>query len=280
MTNPLQATPAHLRPSLRSLALALAVALSLPPAAHAWGPHGHRITARLAEARLTPAARAAVRELLHKGDTLVDIANWADEDGHDAVPGSSPWHYVNVPITATRYDPRYCSGGDCVVARIKHFRSVLADRRAPLRDRQRALLFLVHLVGDVHQPLHVGDNHDKGGNQTQIQFLGQGSNLHRLWDSGMINDIDRNENAWVERISPLLTPENVRSWSQGSVEDWATESLLDAQKAYFFPAGARQPIASGARLGNDYVAFGRPILERRLAQAGVRLANELNALFP
>jgi hypothetical protein len=265
---------------LHSLALALAVALASPTPAHAWGPHGHRITARLAEARLTPAARAAVRELLHKGDTLVDIANWADDEGHDAVPGSAPWHYVNVPITAPRYDPRYCPGGDCVVARIKHFRSVLADRRAPLRDRQRALLFLVHLVGDVHQPLHVGDNHDKGGNQTQIQFLGQGSNLHRLWDSGMINDIDRNENAWVERISPLLTAENVRSWSQGSVEDWATESLIDAQKAYFFPAGARHPIASGTRIGNDYVAFGRPILERRLAQAGVRLANELNALLP
>jgi hypothetical protein len=96
----------------------------------------------------------------------------------------------------------------------------------------------------------------------------------------MINNIDRNENDWVERIIPLLTPENVRSWSQGNVEDWATESLLDAKKAYFFPADARQPIASGTRLGNDYVTFARPILERRLAQAGVRLANELNALFP
>ena len=103
---------------------------------------------------------------------MVDIANWADGEGHEAVPGSAPWHYVNVPITATRYDARFCSGGDCVVERIKHFRSVLADRRAPLRDRQRALLFLVHLVADVHQPLHVGDHHDKGGNLTQVQFLG------------------------------------------------------------------------------------------------------------
>jgi hypothetical protein len=233
----------------------------------------------VAEARLTPAARAAIRDLLHEGDTLVDVSTWADEEGHEAVPGSAPWHYVNVPLGATRYDARYCAGGDCVVARIRHFRSVLADRSTPRRDRQRALLFLVHLVEDVHQPLHVGDNRDHGGNLTQIQFLGEGTNLHRLWDSGLINAIDRNERAWVERITPLLTAENIRSWSQGSIEDWATESLLDARKAYYFPAGERQPILSGTRLGDDYLTFAQPILERRLAQAGVRLANELNALY-
>jgi hypothetical protein len=263
----------------RTLALALALAVVLSPAARAWGPHGHRIATRVAEARLTPAARAAVRALLHEGDTLVDVSTWADHEGHDAVPGSAVWHYVNVPLTASGYDARYCAGNDCVVARIKHFRTLLADRRAPARERARALLFLVHLVEDVHQPLHVGDNHDRGGNTTQIQFLGQGTNLHQLWDSGLINEIDRNERAWVERITPLLTPENVREWSRGDVEDWATESLLDARKAYYFPAGTRQPLFSGTRLGSDYAAYAQPILERRLAQAGVRLANELNALF-
>jgi hypothetical protein len=279
MTNRSQALEPPFCPPLFPLLVALALPLLLAPAAHAWGPHGHRIATRVAEARLSPAARAAIRDLLHEGDTLVDVSNWADEQGHDAVPGSAAWHYVNVPLSATRYDPRYCTGGDCVVDRIKHFRSVLADRSAPRRERQRALLFLVHLVEDVHQPLHVGDNHDRGGNLTQIQFFGTGTNLHRLWDSGLINEIDRNERAWVERIAPLLTRENVRSWSQGSIEEWATESLLDCKKAYDFPAGARQPLPSGTRLGGDYVAFAQPILERRLAQAGVRLANELNALF-
>jgi hypothetical protein len=279
MIHPLQTAPTRFHVWLPSLAIGLTLPLLLPPAARAWGPHGHRIATRVAEARLTPAARAAVRALLHESDTLVDVSTWADEQGHDAVPGSAPWHYVNVPLGATRYDARYCTGGDCVVARIKHFQAVLADRAAPRRERQRALLFLVHLVEDVHQPLHVGDNRDRGGNLTQIQFFGEGTNLHRLWDSGLINEIDRNEQAWVRRITPLLTAENVRSWSQGSIEDWATESLLDAQKAYHFPAGARQPLLSGSRLGGDYVTFAQPILERRLAQAGVRLANELNALF-
>jgi nuclease S1 len=277
-------TPHHrsrTRPVLSTLSSALCLVLVLTSTreAWAWGAHGHRIATRVAEGRLTPEARAAIRGLLHEGDTLVELANWADHEGHDAVPGSAAWHYVNVPITATRYDPRDCPGGNCVVARIKHFRNVLADPRAPLRERQRALLFLVHLVEDVHQPLHVGDNRDRGGNLTQIQFLGGGTNLHRIWDSELIDAIDRNERAWAGRINPLLTPENVQSWSRGGVEDWATESLRDAQSAYHFPAGSRQALVSGIRLDRDYTAFAQPIIERRLAQAGVRLANELNAVF-
>src|SRR5262249_7779426 len=130
------------RLSSQRIALSLALLLSMAPAARAWGPHGHRIATRVAEARLTPAARAAVRDLLHAGDTLVDVSTWADEEGHDAVPDSAPWHYVNVPLGATRYDARYCPGGRCVVARIKHFRSLLANRSTPRRERQQALLFL------------------------------------------------------------------------------------------------------------------------------------------
>jgi hypothetical protein len=100
-----------------------------------------------------------------------------------------------------------------------------------------------------------------------------------LWDSDLIHAIDRDERAWIERIAPRLSPEDVEAWSRGDVEAWATESLRDARKAYHFPEGARAPIASGTRLGRDYQDFARPILELRLAQAGVRLANELNAIF-
>jgi len=249
-------------------------------AANAWGPHGHRIATRIAEARLTPAARAAVRELLHQGDTLVGESNWADHDGHDAEPGSASWHYVNVPITAPHYDPRFCAGGACVVEKIKHYRKVLADRHGPKQDRARALLFLVHFVEDVHQPLHVGDNRDRDGNQTQVQFLGEGVNLHRLWDSTLIEDFSRDERAWVEKIDPLLTAENVASWSKGGVEVWADESLQEAKKAYHYPPGSARPVESGTRLGRDYAEFALPILRLRLAQAGVRVANELNAIFP
>src|SRR5262249_16180262 len=116
-------------------------------------------------------------------------------------------------------------------------------------------------------------------NQTQVQFLGNGTNLHRLWDTDMINDIDRDERAWVERIMPSITPQDVEEWSRGGVGDGATESLQAAKKAYLFPPGGPQPVPRGTRLGKDYEAFARPIIERRLAQAGVRLANALNAAF-
>src|SRR4051794_20942755 len=142
-------TSAPARPRLTVLlACFVALIVRTPATAWAWGAHGHRIATRVAESRLTPEARAAVRELLHQGDTLVGIANWADHEGHDVAPASGPWHYVNVPITATRYEAQYCAGGNCVVDKIKHYRSVLRDQRAPLRERQRALLFLVHLVED------------------------------------------------------------------------------------------------------------------------------------
>lgn len=272
-----------MRPSYRQsvrIVLVAAIAMNAAGAAKAWGPHGHRIATRIAEARLNPAARTAVRDLLHPGDTLVGESNWADHDGHEAEPKSASWHYVNVPITADHYDARFCPGGACVVEKIKHYRKVLADRHAPKAERARALLFLVHFVEDIHQPLHVGDNHDHGGNLTQVQFLGEGVNLHRLWDSTIIDNFSRDERAWVDSIEPLLTAKNVAAWSEGHVETWADESLLDAKKAYDFPAGSTRPLETGARLGRDYAEFARPIIRLRLAQAGVRVANELNAIFP
>lgn len=245
----------------------------------AWGNHGHRIATRVAEARLTPAARAAVRELLVEGDTLLTVCNWADHDGHDAVPASAPWHYVNVPIDAPRYSDRYCKRGDCVVAKIHQFRKTLADRSAPKKDRARALLFFIHFIEDVHQPLHVGDRNDKGGNETQVQFFKEGVNLHRLWDTTMLDDASRDEREWVRRIEPLLTPANVAAWGKGSVEDWADESLAAAKKAYQDPADPSRLVVSGTRLGREYAEASVPVIRLRLAQAGVRLANELNAVF-
>jgi hypothetical protein len=260
--------------------LAATAALLVPcGSALAWGPHGHRIATRIAEARLSPEARAAVHELLHEGDTLLNICTWADEDGHTAVPGSAPWHYVNVPIDAPKYSDRYCRRGDCVVAKIQQFRKVLADRRAPKAERTRALLFFVHFVEDVHQPLHVGDHNDKGGNETQIQYFNEGVNLHRLWDSTMINDASRDEREWVQRIEPLLTEATLGAWTKGTVESWADESLAEAKKAYRDPRNPARTIATGDRLGREYAELGVPVIRLRLAQAGVRLAHELNAIF-
>jgi len=260
--------------------LLVLTALSVASPAFGWGAQGHRVVGQIAAGRLTPAAQAGIRALLNEGDTLADIANWADHEGYKVVPKSGPWHYVNVPISEARYDARYCSGGECVVGKIKHFRKVLADPGTPRRERQQALLFLVHFVGDIHQPLHVGDHADRGGNRTQVQFLGRGTNMHRLWDSDMIRHIGGDDRAWVERVERRVTPEAVEAWSRGTVEDWANDSLRAAKLAYSGPGRSTTPIASGATVGEDYVEMARPILGEQLARAGVRLANELNAAFP
>lgn len=239
------------------------------------------MASRIATARLTPAAKKAITDLLNKGDTLVDVAGWADGDeAYQVAPGSAPWHYVNVPITATKYDVRYCDDRGCVVSKIKQYRKVLANPKASRNDRQLALLYLVHFIEDVHQPLHVGDHRDRGGNSTQVQFFGRGSNLHRVWDSGVIEHQGWNDGRWVEHVERLITPANVKAWSSGTVEDWATESLNAAKLAYDQPLGPGRPMPTGTELGAAYDRFALPIITERLAQAGVRLANELNALFP
>lgn len=214
-----------------------------------------------------------------EGDTLLTICTWADSDGHDAVPGSGPWHFVNVPIDAPNYSDRFCRRGDCVVAKIHQFRKVLKNRSAPKAERARALLFLVHFVQDVHQPLHVGDRDDRGGNNTQVQYFDQGTNLHKLWDSGLIEEISRDDRDWVDRIEPLLTKDNVAEWSKGTVEDWASESLAAAKQAYRELKDGGRYIPPGAKIGREYTEAALPVLKLRMAQAGVRLANELNAIF-
>jgi nuclease S1 len=245
----------------------------------AWGPQGHRVIARVAEERLSPAAKAAIKELLIPPDTLPDIADWADKEGHDAVPGSARWHFINVPIGDARFDPRLIRDDNNVVVKIKQYRKVLSDRSKPKRERQRALLFLVHFVSDIHQPLHVGDNGDRGGNDTQIQFFGEGTNLHKLWDSDLIHRIGGDDRTWASRIERVITPETIQEWSKGSVDDWADESLQVAKLAYRPLDDAPRIIPRGFKLGEPYLVRAEPILAEQMARASVRLANELNAIF-
>ncbi len=247
-------------------AIALVGLLLAGKVALGWGRLGHRVSARLAEARLTPNARAAISNLLG-GQSLVDVADWADEQRQ--IPGSGPWHYVDVPITEPRYDPKYCPPGGCVVSKIEEFRRVLIDPRAGKAEKQQALMFLVHFLQDLHQPLHIGDNGDHGGTRLQVRFFNVGSNLHRVWDSQIIQWHSRDEEQCFRELGALATPANVTTWSRGTVEDWATESLADARLAYRLP-GSDELIKPGTRLGEEYCRFTLPIIQRRLAQAGVR----------
>jgi len=263
-----------------SLAGALAF-LSLANAwqieAWAWGKVGHRAASTVVENHLTPAAAAAIRDLLEPGETLADASLWADEHRRD-VPGSGAWHYVNVPITEAQYDARFCPSTGCVVSKIDELRDILRSAAATHADKQQALRFLVHLVEDLHMPLHVGDRSDRGGNDLQLQFFGKGTNLHRLWDDGILERHSTNEVKWIGEIDALATPEQVRLWSVGGVEAWANESLTAARQAYCIP-GTHSMLKAGAMLGQDYFDAALPVARRRLAQAASRLTTMLNELF-
>lgn len=255
-------------------ALVLIVTLSAARPALAWGKLGHRLTAKLAERRLTDQTKAAVEELLEEGESLADASMWADEKKR-RIKGSAPWHYVNVPLDEPLYDARFCPAAGCVVSKIREFRKILADKSKPRAERKQALRFIVHLVGDLHMPLHVGDNRDRGGNDTQVQFFKRGTNMHALWDTLLIENESKDEAAWLAKLVDLGTEEERAEWSTGTVESWATESLKAARIAYNVP-GTDRRIERGEKLGGEYFERNIPLVRQRLAASGIRLARVLN----
>ena len=154
------------------------------------------------------------------------------------------------------------------------------DDQADKAKRREALLFFVHFIEDLHQPLHVGDNNDRGGNQLQVRFvaLRRGTNLHKVWDVNVIEYADLGEAAWVTQLNDLADEPENQDWTEGTPIDWADESLKYAKQAYQLP-GRKEEIGPGERLNDAYADFALSIIQRRLAQAGVRLAHELNRVF-
>ncbi|MGY1423969.1 S1/P1 nuclease [Lysobacter sp. A289] len=266
-----------------SLTLALATcALLASFDASAWGPRGHQLVASLANDALTPQARSEVERLLADDPArdLAGIASWADElreRDPDLGKRSARWHYVNLAENDCHYDAaRDCPGGDCVVEAIRVQTTILADRDQPLEARRQALKFVVHFVGDVHQPAHAGYAHDLGGNKFQINLYGKGSNLHRLWDSGLLNTRGLNTARYLERLREL--PEPATSQSSGhpvliadSAPEWARHSCSIVRQPGFYPPRAK--------INGDYVQAWRPVAETQLRLGGANLAAVLNQAF-
>src|SRR5262249_47839777 len=148
---------------------AFVIALYAANPAWAWGRLGHRVVARLAERHLTDAAKAEIKTLLVPGELLANASTWADEV-RGKMRHTAPWHYVDVPLDEPRYDDRFAGDEPAkgfIVPKIRELRVVLKDRSRPIEERRQALRFLVHLIEDLHMPLHVGENRDKGGNTLQ-----------------------------------------------------------------------------------------------------------------
>lgn len=249
------------------LLIALSTVLgALPSPAHAWGTQGHQVVANIAQSKLTSKARAEVDRLLalEPGETLASISTWADEHRN---PAAAPWHYVNFPRDSCNYDAeRDCPGGNCVVGAIERQLKVLSSD-APDDRKLLALKYVIHFVGDVHQPLHAGYLDYKGGNTYQLQAFMRGSNLHALWDVGLIRNLNEDAAAMTSRL--LAKPLSAQISDLNGAHA-AEESCRIVGSPGFYPE---------RRVGMDYVERFTPVMEDRLATAGARLAAMLNKVF-
>jgi hypothetical protein len=265
--------------SLRAFTiLCLGLWPSIPMAAFGWGQEGHRIVAAVATEQLRPRTLARLKDLLGDGG-LVAVAHWADEIRKDR-PETAPWHFVNIP--GHRHDylaARDCVSpreGDCVIAAIERFRSVLVDGTRTKNERAEAAKFLTHFVADVHQPLHCLQDHE-GGNTLEVLFYGERVNpvnlkrwnLHAVWDAGLIERSGLSEEEYIRMLKKWLEREPLEELQQGTPQDWALESHHVAiTTAYQLPPDRN--------LGEAYVRRALPVISDQLGRAAVRLAKLLN----
>lgn len=284
----------------RGLALVAAIcAVSFPGGAFAWGYVGHEIVAALARGYLTPQVRAKVDQMLAADqdtltahDMLVE-STWADSyrSGH---PETSEWHYV-----ANELDHPDLKGAcfgfptsdsvasrgpahDCVVNKIAEFTKELANPATSATERLLALKFLLHFVGDMHQPLHDSDNHDKGGNCVLVSLGGSRQvNLHMYWDTVVVQGLGDDPQAVAEMLARRITPESKAAWEKGGPQAWSLEAF-DLARSVVYKIGAKPGCASDpspVSLPPGYDETAREIVTIQLEKAGVRLAALLNRVL-
>jgi len=260
---------------LTLVAAALATA-AIPSPARAWGKTGHRVVAALADAQLSGLARAHVREILGV-ESLDEAATWPDDMRSAPIQfwqkTATPWHYVT--LNGIIYD-RAPPEGDALEA-LNHFRATLQDPNASLADKQLALRFVVHLVGDLHQPLHVGKCCDKGGNDVKVKWFGRDLNLHSVWDSALVDEEQLSFTELAARLQRHTSSEDVLAWWDINPRDWVSESAQLRETVYPEP-NTKNPNAP-PELSYAYVYKFTPLMEQRLKQAGVRLAAYLNDIY-
>lgn len=265
----------HRPPSLLSRAgitIALAgLLLAVPLIAQAWGPLGHRLVAELAERQLDPSIVPELHRLLDESgaSSLAEVANWADDvregrNGDELSRQTRRMHFVNFADSHCRFEPaRICANGQCAVAAIESYAKALADRSKPVSERAQALRFLVHFVGDVHQPLHASYRPDRGGNLFQVRYQGQGTNLHAIWDSRVLGSLHIGWQRYARRLGD-------RTVAAGPLlpQAWAEQSCRISRDDGLYPLGRNIDAA--------YLERMRPVAELQVQRAAARLAALLN----
>lgn len=251
----------------------LTVALALGSlSAFGWGQKGHDVTAYIAENHLTPTTLEAVTELLD-GKSIVYWANWLDNASHTPEYAySKTWHYKNIDDDIDFEKAPLHKDGDVVRAIYKQV-EVLQNPNSSRDDQQLALKILVHLMGDLHQPMHLGHASDLGGNRWTVNYFGRDNNLHSVWDSSIPESAHKwTYTEWNNQINRATPEEESLILFEGNPENWGKETFDICKSVY-----AQTP--QGTKISYDYVANWTPIIEAQFLKGGLRLADVLNSIF-
>ena len=275
-----------------AVAALLLLSTAIPSSAVlAWGSEGHRVTGLVAAELLTPRARLRLNDLIPGAD-LGDIANYPDLNRSTLsllIPNSDKWHYDNQPVCQTLTFDEYCPRGECASARVPVLAKILADFTNPSEIRALAARFLVHLVGDIHQPLHAADDGDAGANFKNVLLPGAtiARRLHSVWDSDLVKLALRgsSEREFAQQLLSRYRTKEVRDWQKTDIRDWMNESYELSKSVTY----AKLPsfvcreawTATPVELPQAYVNAAVEVIPIQLAKAGARVAAVLNrALDP
>lgn len=236
-----------------------------------WGQTGHRATGEIATKHLSKKAKREIEKIL-QGKSLALVSTYGDEIKSDnKFREFGPWHYVNLEPGEEVYDPKTANTeGDLLMA-LRKCKAKLQDKNASREEKEFYLKMLVHFMGDLHQPFHVGRGEDKGGNDIQVRWFNEGTNIHRVWDSNMIDSYQMSYTELAENTADL-TPNRIREIGSGDFESWVYESKTLAEKAY---ASAE----IGEKLGYRYMYDWFPVVRQQLQKGGIRLAQVLNDIY-
>lgn len=247
----------------------LALLFGLSVHAFAWGPTGHRVIGLIAEKHLTKKARKNVEWVL-KNETLAEVSTFMDFIRSDNTKAHmSPWHYMTIPDGQTYAEAATPEEGDVYVT-MQRLIKELKSKKFSDEDEVFALKCLVHLIGDVHQPLHVGNGEDKGGNDVKVEFFWSDSNLHRVWDSGIIDEQKYSYTEYVDWINHA-TDNQKDEWGADPMMTWIIESMEFRNQCYDMP--------ENKKINYRYVYDNIDLVNQRLLQAGIRLAAVLNEIY-
>ena len=235
-----------------------------------WGPTGHRATGKIAEKHLTKKAKRQIDKLLN-GESLAFVSTYADQIKSDRKYNDFyTWHYVNMPLDTKYEDSEKNPKGDLVTG-INKCISVLKNKNSNIEDKAFYLRMLVHFIGDLHQPMHVGRAEDKGGNTIQVQWFGRGTNLHRVWDEDMIREWKM---SYVELANNAkdLSKEQIKAIEKGTIVDWVHDTHKLSKTTY-------ESVKVGEKLRYRYSYDHFGTVRTQLQKGGIRLAKLLNDIF-